>query len=58
MCLSSDLLIEGKFRANAKPYFMVSWTSSTIKLVHETIKYGLAPLEVGPEFALKLGFVN
>ena len=42
----------------AKPYFMVSWTSSTIKLVDETIKYGLAPLEVGPEFALNLGFVN
>jgi hypothetical protein len=42
----------------AKPYFMVSWTSSTIKLVHETTKYGLAPLEVGPEFALNLGVVN
>ena len=42
----------------AKPYFMVSWTSSTIKLVHKTTKYGLAPLEVGPEFALNLGFVN
>jgi hypothetical protein len=42
----------------AKPYFMVSWTSSTIKLVHKTIKYGLAPLEVGPEFAHNLGFVN
>ncbi len=43
----------------AKPYFMVSWTtSSTIKLVHETTKYGLAPLEVGSEFALNLGFVN
>jgi hypothetical protein len=38
----------------AKPYFMVSWTSSTIKLVHETTKYGLAPFEVGPEFALNL----
>ncbi len=42
----------------AKPYVMVSWTSSTIKLVHETTKYGLAPLEVGPEFARNLGFVN
>ena len=41
-----------------KTYFMVAWTSSTIKLVHETIKNGLAPLEVGPEFALNLGFVN
>jgi hypothetical protein len=48
-----------KLRANsgptsngAKPYFMVAWTSSTVELVHATIKYGLAPLEVGPEFAL------
>jgi hypothetical protein len=29
-----------------------------LKLVHETINNGLAPLEVGPEFALNLGFVN
>jgi hypothetical protein len=42
----------------SKTYFMVSWTSTNIKLVHETTKYGLAPLEVGPEFALNLGFVN
>ena len=33
----------------AKPYFMVLWTSSTIKIVHDTTKYGLAPMEVGPE---------
>jgi hypothetical protein len=48
-----------KFRANsgptsngAKPFFMVSCTSLMVELVHETIKYGLAPLEVGTEFAL------
>ena len=35
----------------AKPYFMVLLTSLMVELVHETIKYGLAPSEVGPEFA-------
>ena len=52
----------GKFSANFRwcqaIFYMVSWTSSTIKLVHETTKYGLAPLEVGPEFVPNLGFVN
>ncbi len=48
-----------KLRANSpellvgKPtYFMVALTSSMIELVNATIKYTVAPLEVGPEFAL------
>jgi hypothetical protein len=31
---------------------MVALTSSTIELVNANIKYAMAPLEVGPEFAL------
>ena len=31
--------------------FMVAWTSLMCELVHATIKYGIAPLEAGPEFA-------
>jgi hypothetical protein len=31
--------------------FMVAPTSLVIKLVGATIKFGMAPLEVGPEFA-------
>jgi hypothetical protein len=31
---------------------MVALTSSMIELVNATIKYTVAPLEVGPEFAL------
>jgi hypothetical protein len=30
---------------------MVALTSSMIKLVNATMKYGMAQLEVGPEFA-------
>jgi hypothetical protein len=33
-------------------FFMVARTSSMMELVLPIIKYGLAPLEVGPEFAL------
>jgi hypothetical protein len=33
-------------------YFMVALTSSMIELVNATIKYTIAPQEVGPEFAL------
>jgi hypothetical protein len=32
-------------------YFTVATTSSMIELVLATIKYGVAPLEVGPDFA-------
>ena len=33
-------------------YFMAVWTAtSMVELVHATIKYGVAPLEIGPEFA-------
>jgi hypothetical protein len=32
-------------------YFMVELTSSMIEQVNATIKYAMAPLEVGPEFA-------
>jgi hypothetical protein len=31
---------------------MVALTSSMIELVNATIKHAMAPLEVGPEFAL------
>ena len=48
-----------KLRANSlrplvgKPtYFMVAWTSLIVELVHATIKFAMAALEVGPEFAL------
>jgi hypothetical protein len=30
---------------------MVALTSSMIELVNATMKYGMVPLEVGPEFA-------
>jgi hypothetical protein len=33
-------------------YFMIALTSSMIELVNATIKYAMAPLEVGPELAL------
>ncbi len=47
--------IEGKFAVTPgglTDYFMVELTSSMIELVNATIKYAVAPLEVGPEFAL------
>ncbi len=54
------LLVNNKQRENFK---FTSWVFNQtfelrIKLVHKTTKYGLAPLEVGPEFPLNLGFVN
>ncbi len=32
-------------------YFMVALASPVIELVNATIKYAVAPLEIGPEFA-------
>jgi hypothetical protein len=43
---------------SAKPFFMVSCTSSTIELVHETIKNVGLPTRACGEFAPNLGFVN
>jgi hypothetical protein len=45
--------IGGKFTATPGEltnFFLVARTSSMMELVLPIIKYGLAPLEVGPEF--------
>jgi hypothetical protein len=47
--------IEGKFTVTPgglTNLFMVARTSSMMELVLPIIKYGIAPLEDGPEFAL------